>query len=84
MYIPGCASYFAVDAGKVVVGCDYNESTSQGRYRVLASSQKGAGGGKGGAEKLRKGEKLEGWRSGVYLRDKYKRLYTLIVILSCF
>ena len=47
----GCGQVVGVEIAIKVVGCDYNESTSQGEYRVLASSRGGSGGGKEGGEK---------------------------------
>ena len=38
----GCGQVLGVEIAIKVVGCDYNESTSQGEYRVLASSRGGS------------------------------------------
>ena len=42
----GCGQVLGVEIAVKLVGCDYNESTSHGEYRVLASSREG------GKEKL--------------------------------
>ena len=46
----GCGQVLDVEIAIKVVGCDYNESTSHGEYRVLASSRGGSAGGKEGGE----------------------------------
>jgi len=46
----GCGQVMGVEIAIKVVGCEYNESTSHGEYRVLASSREGSAGGKEGGE----------------------------------
>jgi hypothetical protein len=46
----GCGQVMGVEIAIKVVGCEYNESTSHGEYRVLASSRGGSAGGKEGGE----------------------------------